>query len=123
MNPSTAFSGVRSSWLMLARNRSLAWLAASSWTFVSRSSSSKRLLSVTSRMAAMTSMPSSVSSGLRLISTGNSMPSLRRPHSSSSGAHRPLLAEEALLVLRMPAGGSASGISTSMPQPTSSWRV
>ena len=28
-NPMTAFSGVRSSWLMLARNELLAWLAAS----------------------------------------------------------------------------------------------
>ena len=36
-----------------------------------------------SRIAADTSMPSSVSIGLRLISTGNSLPSLRRPKSSS----------------------------------------
>ena len=34
-------------------------------------------LAVTSRMAAVTSNPSSVSSGLKLISTGNSVPSLR----------------------------------------------
>src|SRR5439155_214032 len=72
---------VRSSWLMLARKRSFAWLARSSSTFFSWSVCSKRLRSVASRIAAVTSSPSSVWSGLRLISTGNSLPSLRRPYS------------------------------------------
>ena len=49
----------------------------SSRAFSSRISSSA-LRSVMSRIADVTSSPSSVCSGLRLISTGNSLPSLRR---------------------------------------------
>ena len=71
-----AFSGVRSSWDMFARNSLLS-------RFASCSRSSSCLRSVMSRMAAVTSVPSSVSSGLRLISAGNSLPSLRRPNRSS----------------------------------------
>ena len=48
-NPMMAFSGVRNSWLMLARNSLLAWLAASACSFALRSSRSACLRSVISR--------------------------------------------------------------------------
>src|SRR5262245_6338531 len=38
-----AFSGVRSSWDMLARNSDLCWLATSSWRLLSASSRKSRL--------------------------------------------------------------------------------
>src|SRR5213593_1050889 len=82
VKPMMALSGVRNSWLIVARKRSLAWLAFSNSMFFSCNVRSKRLRSVMSRMELLTSVPSSVSSGLRLISTGNSVPSLRRPKSS-----------------------------------------
>ncbi len=41
--PTTPFSGVRISWLMLATNRLLAWLAASAASRAASSSSSSRL--------------------------------------------------------------------------------
>src|SRR6266540_2143982 len=53
VKPITAFNGVRSSWLMLARKRSLAAAARSSSTFLSCSARSKTLRSVTSRIAAV----------------------------------------------------------------------
>ena len=40
--PITAFSGVRSSWLIVARKRDLAWFAASAASFARRSSSWRR---------------------------------------------------------------------------------
>ena len=83
VKPMMALRGVRSSWDMLARKRSFTRAAFSSSRFLSRSTCSMRLRSVTSRMALETNRPSSVSSGFRLISTGNSLPSLRRPCSSS----------------------------------------
>ena len=46
--PITAFSGVRSSWLMVARKRDFAWFAASAASLARRSSSSARRASVTS---------------------------------------------------------------------------
>ena len=41
-----AFSGVRSSWLMLARNCDLCWLASSSWRLLSWISSNSRTFSI-----------------------------------------------------------------------------
>ena len=49
-NPMTAFSGVRSSWLMLARNELLAWLAASASSLALISSRCTRSRSVTSEL-------------------------------------------------------------------------
>jgi len=104
VKPMMALSGVRNSWLMVARNRSLAWLAFSSSTFFSCNVRSKRLRSVISRMELLTSVPSSVSSGLRLISTGNSVPSFRRPKSSAPRPSAHLrIAKEPGAMLRVPA--------------------
>ena len=41
-----AFSGVRSSWLMLARNCDLCWLASASWRLLSWISSNSRTFSI-----------------------------------------------------------------------------
>ena len=43
-----AFSGVRSSWDMFARNCDLCWLASASWRFASWSSSNSRAFSIAS---------------------------------------------------------------------------
>ena len=51
--PRMAFMGVRISWLTLARNSSLARLAASAASFACRSSSSSRLRSEMSWMILM----------------------------------------------------------------------
>ncbi len=47
----TALSGVRSSWLMLARNALLAWLAVSAGSFACRISRWARSRSVTSSLS------------------------------------------------------------------------
>ena len=51
-----AFSGVRSSWLMFARNCDLCWLASASWPFASWSASKRRAFSM-----AMTTWSANVS--------------------------------------------------------------
>ena len=53
VRPRMAFIGVRISWLTLARNSSLAWLALSAAAFAILSSASRRLCSVTSWMMPM----------------------------------------------------------------------
>ena len=97
VKPMMALSGVRSSWLMLARKLSLAWLARSSSTFCSCRSSSKRRRSVISRTAAMVSRPPGVSNALRLTSTGIWVPSrcsadtsIPAPTCPASTGRRPL---------------------------------
>ena len=79
--PSTALSGVRSSWLMRERNSVLARLDASS---ASRAWRSARAVCspVTSRSTAVSSGPRSVSWRESETSSGNSWPSARRPNSS-----------------------------------------
>ncbi len=76
--PSTAFMGVRTSWLMAARKALLARLAASAWMRARTSSPSMRLRSVTSRTTAATRSASCSCRAPKVISTGNSEPSLRR---------------------------------------------
>ena len=46
VTPMMALSGVRSSWLMLARNCDLCWLAVSSWRLFSWVSSNSRTFSI-----------------------------------------------------------------------------
>ena len=46
VSPMMALSGVRSSWLMLARNCDLCWLASSSWRLLSWISSNSRTFSI-----------------------------------------------------------------------------
>jgi len=46
VKPMMALSGVRSSWLMLARNCDLCWLASSSWRLLSWISSNSRTFSM-----------------------------------------------------------------------------
>ena len=109
---------------MVARKRSLAWLARSSSMFFSRNVCSICLRSVTSRMAAVTSRPSSVWRGERLISTGNSLPSLRTPYSESPAPMGRTRASRKN-PLRCPACApwKRSGTSTSMARPISSSRA
>ncbi|MBL0149947.1 MAG: hypothetical protein IPP87_15040 [Ideonella sp.] len=45
-NPMIAFNGVRSSWLMLARNSDLCWLAISSWWLLAWISLNRRAFSI-----------------------------------------------------------------------------
>ena len=76
--------GVRISWLTLARNSSLARLAASAASLARRSSSSARFRSVTSRMKATNRYCSPSRTGAMLISAGNSLPSRRRARTSTT---------------------------------------
>ena len=46
VRPMMALSGVRSSWLMLATNSDLCWLATSSWRLLSWISSNSRTFSI-----------------------------------------------------------------------------
>ena len=46
VTPMMALSGVRSSWLMLARNCDLCWLASASWRLLSWISSNSRTFSI-----------------------------------------------------------------------------
>jgi hypothetical protein len=84
--PMMAFSGVRSSWDMLARNSLFRRLASCARRYCSSSSalcrrrrSFRATRSVASRTAAIVSHRPSTSMELRLISAGNSLPSFRRP--------------------------------------------
>ena len=60
-----ALSGVRSSWLMLARNVLLAWLATSAASLAGRSASSARIRSITRPIWVPTSFISEMSAGIR----------------------------------------------------------
>ncbi len=69
VKPMIEFSGVRSSWLMLARNMSFALLAFSSATFFSTSSASNRVRSVMSRVVrTIAATVGSSSRSVRLVS-------------------------------------------------------
>ena len=46
LTPMMALSGVRSSWLILARNCDLCWLASASWRLLSWISSNRRTFSI-----------------------------------------------------------------------------
>ena len=73
--PSTPFSGVLSSWLMLARNSLLARVAASADSFARRSSASRSRRSEMSRRNAPKKKPPSTAIGdVMVSSTGNSRP-------------------------------------------------
>ena len=77
--PMMALSGVRSSWLMFARNWLLAWLATSAPSFAATSSSSARLRSVTSfcRPTKWVTLPASSLTGAIVRSFQNGVPSFR----------------------------------------------
>ncbi len=67
-----AFSGVRSSWLMFARNCDLCWLASASWLFASWSSENSRAFSM-----AMTAWSANVSTSA-ICRSVNGATNLRR---------------------------------------------
>ena len=116
MKPMIAFSGVRSSWLMLARKRSFARLAFSSSTFFSWSARSARLRSVTSRIELLTSSPSSVSSGTEADLDGKLLAVLAQAVQVEARAH---LAHARLARNSRPGAPDAAG--GSAPAPGSRW--
>ena len=74
-----AFSGVRSSWLMLAMKRDLASFAASAASFAFSSSVRVTFCCVTSRRSTAKNRPLGVVSLDSEASAGNSWPFLRNP--------------------------------------------
>ncbi len=82
VNPSTAFSGVRISWLMLARNTLLLRLARSASSFATSSAAIMRRRSLTSRTTACSRFWSLWRNRLTVISASNRVPSRRRQRHS-----------------------------------------
>ena len=76
--PSTAFNGVRISWLMFAKKVLFAWLAASAASFAFRSSSWACLRSVMSWLMpnVPTSLPSLSRSGIFVVRAHRTRPSM-----------------------------------------------
>ena len=71
-----ALSGVRSSWLMLARNCDLCWLASASWRLLSWISSNSRTFSI-----AITAWSAKVvTSSICLSVNGRTVPARQRDH-------------------------------------------
>ncbi len=106
LSPSTAFSGVRISWLMVARNCDLAWLAASAFILAC---ASRRSAAVTS-WNRLTTPPSRV----RRSMTWTTRP-LPRSRSQSPSPARCSASRSSSQSRRCSAEASSIGVSTSRP--------
>src|SRR4029434_2124247 len=85
-NPMIAFSGVRSSWLIMARNSDFARLALSAWSLVRSNSASAALRSVMSKTTPSRNIgrPSSPRMPRPRSCTQRTLPSLRRMRYSTT---------------------------------------
>ena len=80
LTPMMALSGVRSSWLILARNCDLCWLASASWRLLSWISSNSRTFSI-----AITAWSAKVvTSSICLVVNGRTVAPRQRDHADRS---------------------------------------
>ncbi len=105
LRPSTAFSGVRISWLIVARNCDFAWLAASAFIFAC---ASRRSAAVTS-WNTLTTPPSSVRRSV--MRTTRPLP---RSRSHSPSPERCIASRSSSQRSRCSCGASSNGVRTNV---------